>query len=196
VVDNYLPQIVNYLNQGKNATWVCQEIDLCSKMQKAMEDAKREAAEKQPKGLTCTLCTRLVTDVVQFLNQSEGQIQQDMDQYCQDLGSPLASVCKMIVDNYLPQIVSYLEQNRNATWVCQQIDLCSSMQKAMEEAKREAEKQAKGISCTICTLIVEAAAQYANMSEPEIASKLKEVCKNWTSWKAHAMIWLTNICPR
>jgi len=83
----------------------------------------------------------------------------------------------MIVDNYLPQIVKYLEQNRNATWVCQQIDLCSTMQKAIEEAKREAEKQAKGISCTICTLIVEAAAQYVNMSEPEIASKLKEVCK-------------------
>lgn len=92
------------------------------------------------------------------------------------------------MDNYLPQIVSYLENKEPPSRICAQIKLCSNL---TQPVKRAAQQSA----CDICELVVQMAENYLqqNATEQQILAKLDSVCERLPSpygQEVRSFLWL------
>jgi len=75
------------------------------------------------------------------------------------------------VNTYLPQIISYLQNNEPPATICAQLSLCSSKSAPV---KREVEQSV----CAVCELVVQVAENYVenNATLAQIEAKLDAVC--------------------
>jgi len=132
LVAKYVGEIVAYLKAGKTTDEVCKLISLCSKFDqnlmnqihvRAMSIAEELKAKRQPKDFACDLCVEIAGEVGKYLGQDESQIVAELESFCSDLG-PLASTCKSLVDQYVPQLITYLQNGQTDKAACQAVGLC------------------------------------------------------------------------
>jgi len=129
LVDNAVPDVVNYLNQNYPPSQICDALSLCgsSASTASTSGSSSSLKPKAPADLTCDICVYLVTQVDTYLenNATIEEIEELLDNDCQIFG-PFAGTCIALVDTYLPVIVDYLEQDYTPDQVCNLIDLCSN----------------------------------------------------------------------
>jgi len=119
---------------------------------------------------TCPLCTYAIAYVDSLLSQNATQqeIEQELDMACFN-----NTQCIQIINQNLPQIITWLENDFTPQQVCTYLGLCSSMEKAVEKAQT---KQSFG--CEACTFIVDEIYSYIqqNYTEQEIMAAADQLC--------------------
>lgn len=101
----------------------------------------------------------------------QGNIEQKVNQYCNDLPI-LQSTCKQIVDKYLDEIIQYLKDGQDQTYICNKVgekqkayqrlwfQIGGFCQEASNIAVQKAfvahvKGQTKGVTCDICEKVAE-----------------------------------------
>jgi len=86
------------------------------------------APQTEASSIGCDGCKFVVTWIEGKLadNATEATIVADLEKFCADLPSSLSAVCNTIATNYVPQIISYLENDESPAVACGQIKLCST----------------------------------------------------------------------
>jgi saposin len=84
------------------------------------------APQTEASSLGCDGCKFVVTWIEGKLadNATEATIVADLEKFCSDLPSSLAGVCNTIAANYVPEVISYLENDESPAVACGQIKLC------------------------------------------------------------------------
>jgi saposin len=163
LVDQYLPQIIQYIEQKETPHEVCQKIKLCS---------STVAAPKA--GGQCSICESIVGFVEAYVeqNQTVTQIEQQLDNVCQFTG-PYAQLCDNLVSQYVPQLIAYVEQDYTPQEACTDIGLCSSVSTGKLIAPKA------GGQCSICESIVGFVEAYVeqNQTVMQIEQQLDNVCQ-------------------
>ena len=80
-------------------------------------------------GVCCDMFKKLV-DYIEVLLEDEivdSQIISLAKNLCETFSSPYSSLCKSIVDQYVPLIISYIEQGIQSADICTSIGLCDEV---------------------------------------------------------------------
>jgi len=142
LVDDAVPDIINYLNQNYPPSQICDALNLCGstttgssasssgalgKTAKKVTTPKKAPKIKSPQGLQCTVCEYVVTQVDTYLenNNTIEEIEQLLDNDCQIFG-PFSGTCTTLVNTYLPDIVNLLEQDYPPDVVCSILGVCGN----------------------------------------------------------------------
>jgi saposin len=155
LVKDYVPQIIKFLESGKTVDEVCRELGLCSSLESriaAQKAAVKPVVAKQTKGVECSVCKLLVGEAAKYVGQDQSVIEQKLDEFCSHL-SVLSGPCKDLVNEYIPQIIKYLESGQTVDEVCQKLGLCSSLESRIAAQKMfmaHLTGQTKGVTCDIC----------------------------------------------
>jgi saposin len=147
IVNAYLPQIIAWIQNNESPATLCAQLSLCSSKKSEVIPIKR-AVEQSP----CALCELVVEMAESYLanNATDQQIEAKLDAACAALPSPYNGQCTSLVNTYLPQIISYLQNNEPPATICAQLSLCSSK---AAPVKREVEQSV----CAVCELVVQVA---------------------------------------
>jgi len=125
---------------------------------------------------TCSLCTYIVGLVETWVasNATEQQIEQFLDSICQFTPDP--SACTTFVNSNLNQIIAWIEQNEDATQICDQLGMCNSTLAFVPKPKHKA--QIRDSDCDLCKYVVGLAETWveANATEQQIEQFLDGVC--------------------
>ncbi|KAJ6236840.1 saposin-related [Anaeramoeba flamelloides] len=158
VIEQYIPLIIESLEQDFPPAEICGLIGLCS------------AEEEEPQGIECTICEYVVGFVEKWLaeDKTENEIEKGLEKICKLLPGSYKSVCENIVDQYLPLIIGYLEQDLPPSKICGLIGVCSS----------EEEEPANGMYCTICEAVMSFVEKWLADGKTlgEIETLLEKVC--------------------
>jgi len=171
IVNAYLSQIIKWLENNEPPHTLCTQLALCSyKRDVVVEQAKKRAVQQSP----CAVCEIVVQVAENYLEQNKtvAEIEQKLDQVCNDLPSPYNGECTLIVEAYLPQIIEWLQNDEPPATLCAQLSLCSSQQKRVE--RRDIQQS----PCAVCEIVVQVAENYLNnnSSFSELEAKVDQVC--------------------
>jgi saposin len=129
IVNSYLPQIVQWIDNNEPPATLCGQLSLCptAKAPKQVKKPAKREVEQTP----CAVCEMIVQVVETYVdnNATLSQIEAKLDGLCGDLPSPYNGECTLIVNSYLPQIVAWLQNDEPPATVCAQLSLCSSKKK-------------------------------------------------------------------
>jgi len=142
LVDYGVEEAIQWIQENENATTLCSQINLCSTGKVAMP--KKLAA---PADANCDICIQVVGLIENWVasNYTEQEIANYLDQVC-SLIPGFSQICDQVVDYGLSYIINYIQNDENATQICQQIGLCSS-RRAYELMITKAKRQD---TCTLC----------------------------------------------
>lgn len=117
IIEAGVPTVVGWIAQNENSTVVCQQLGLC-------ESAKPKFVAPQD---DCGICEQIVTTVYYYVNQNytESVIENYLDIAC-TIVPQWSQVCETFVQEELPQIISWVEQNESADTICTSLGVCSS----------------------------------------------------------------------
>ena len=151
LVDNDLPKIIAAVENKESPSKVCDQLKLCTNgtLVAAAAPVKSTAAVlvvpfvpavavasavAAPQDGMCTVCQAIVGFVESYLeqNSTEAQIQARLDAACA-LTGPFATECKALVDQYLPQIIAWVEKNETPQDICTKLGVCNSVVAATKE---------------------------------------------------------------
>jgi len=115
-----VPQVIQWIETYENNTVVCIQLGMCSG-----EDVQVYSAP-QPED-DCSDCTQLVQWIESWVaqNSTETEITLYLETVC-TLIPGYTTLCDQIIENELPVIIQYLENNESPSTVCGQIGVCSS----------------------------------------------------------------------
>jgi len=184
-VAQYVPQLIQWIEAGESPQQFCTQVGLCSSAKKVEHHHKREVEQ----GGACSICQLVVSYVESYVakNQTEQQIIAQLEQLCSLLG-PLSSQCNAFVENYVPELIQWLENGESPQQFCTQVGLCSSVEvhklaqikkSASAKPKRSiAEKHIVQGNCGICETVILYVEQYLAeaATEAEIEQKLDQLC--------------------
>jgi saposin len=164
IVNAYLPQIIQWIENNETPQVVCQQLSLCP-----TKEVKRDVEQN-----VCAVCELVVQVVESYVenNATQSEIEQALEAVCKDLPNPYKTECMLIAKSYLPQIIQWLENNEPPHTFCIQLNLCSYK----NEVKRKVEQTSP--TCTVCTTVVTVIENYLNSNATfaEIEAKLDDVC--------------------
>jgi saposin len=170
-------------------TQVCTKIGVCSKSPLLTQMViSALASATAPNDAGCSLCEAVVGFTESFLenNQTEMQIEANLDSLCDVLGS-LSVECENLVDAYLPAIIKYLENNESPAAVCGQIGVCDAVAQLAKQALTPA-NTAAAVSlsvggaapamCALCKTLVSYVELFLSKGAGEmaIAKQLHALC--------------------
>ncbi|EAX96193.1 surfactant B protein, putative [Trichomonas vaginalis G3] len=162
LVDKSIVEIMHWLEQGLEHLEVCQKVHLCS---------VQKSVVRTQNGIICDTCVTLVKYVEKLLDDQtvRSEIEHLVDQFCDDLPSPVSVFCKSIVDKYIDEIITYLEQGLEHLEICKKIGLCDTKLSARE---------ANGAVCDMCTKLVRYIEELMESEtvESEIAVLCEKLC--------------------
>jgi saposin len=158
LVQNYIPLIINYLEQEMEAADICAKLGLCP-----TNNSVRVSYE-EVNGMGCTICTSLVDFVENYLKEGK-PTQQIIElvetKFCASVPAFFADICDNLADKYIPLIISYLEQEIEALDICVKLGLCQPTARNLVLTKDQ-----DGVACSICTKIVNYVDQYIQEGKP------------------------------
>lgn len=137
IVLTHFETIYSHIQNNLNAENVCHLSGQCSGKFHVHEDDSEKTPEVEIRPLSsvgmvevgddlpCKLCEQLVTHLKDLLvaNTTEAEFEQVLEGLCKQTKS-FAQECKAIVDQYYPEIYSFLTKNLNGNAVCQMGGLC------------------------------------------------------------------------
>ena len=137
LVEQYVPKIMEWLEQGLEHLEICQKIGLCS--------AEEIKIRQNANSITCDLCTGLVKAIEEAMVSTtvESEIIALVEKLCNKAPAPWSTLCDSLVQQYVPTIMEWLEQGLEHLEICQKIGLCSKTVARLPQ-------QANGITCDVC----------------------------------------------
>ena len=120
VVDEYLNQIIQALENEFTPTQVCeQDLNLCSSVKAVSPKSE----------VSCELCEFAISEINSSLsdNATEHQIIVAVEKVCSILPKTIADQCDSFVEKYASLIVDFLK-TESPEQICTMLDLCSDEQ--------------------------------------------------------------------
>ena len=125
IIIKYLPIALNLL-ASMSPQDVCSYVDLCtsSVSQNRASHVKKLSAKS---GILCEACEFGIQELQKLMNDSSIQekIEDGVEEICNILPGDLKTQCNSLVEQYLPQVFSMLE-DLDASQICAFAGLCSS----------------------------------------------------------------------
>ena len=193
LVSGYVPLIMKYLEQGLEELDVCTKIGFCSAAAKGARIPVMP--RKLQDSIACTICQQLVNYVEQLLVEGflEEEVMQLADQMCQELPAPLSTMCSTLVQQYIGDIIDYIEEEIESLDICIRLGLCEASsprfnKKAVQRklparmAIRISKKDAS-VSCDMCQSMVKYIEQLLvdKKTEEEIIALVQVACQQLPS---------------
>jgi saposin len=147
LVGQFIPTIMEYLEQGLEKLDVCRKIKMCPKAD-AVSANKFDVAGP----LTCTICTTIVSSVEQYIidQKTEAEAIALLKKLCVKFPAPYNTLCDTLVEQYVPQIMQWAEQGIEKVEICKKLKFCTDgkMLRTANGWKPSA------LSCSVCQTIV------------------------------------------
>ncbi|KAH0786648.1 surfactant B protein [Histomonas meleagridis] len=131
-----------------------------------------------PEGLSnadaCSICKNVITGITDIMDNAKVQtaIAQLAIELCQKFSSTFAqNLCKKIVSDYLPDVISFIVSGISKASICDKIGLCKSNNDEIEYIEIP-EGLENGIGCSICKHLASTVAQI--LTETQVESKVLE----------------------
>lgn len=130
-VETYEPLIIEFLLQKLPSGEICKKIGLCQEELVLDND------------VSCPLCKMVVGAVADYLEKNEtvSFIKEKVTALCNYLPSEYSGMCKFVADQYIVQIIQYLEHQIQPDVICQKIGLCPAQEPFIGLSLRSAEMQ-------------------------------------------------------
>jgi saposin len=144
LVQQYVPVIMQWLEQGLEHIEICKKLGFCPK------ENVLARFQSSADGMACTICTSIVAQIekVMVSTKVEGEVIELVKKLCAKFPAPYSTLCDSLVQQYVPQIMQWLEQGLEHIEVCQKIKLCPTTQTFLG-ARIPTEYQ-NGITCDVC----------------------------------------------
>ena len=143
-------------------------------------DVRRPQLKAEPTALAsngCDVCKSVINLVQNLLKSGkvETEIIAEVDKLCGKLPSVLSSVCEILADRYVPQIIKYIESGIEEAAICDKLGFCSAN-------KLTARIPTRGtLSCTVCKDIVAEIERITSSTkvESEVIKQAQQACSNF-----------------
>jgi len=115
IIEAGVPTVIGWIAQNENNTVVCGQLGICG--------AKKPMAPQDD----CGMCEQIVTTVYYYVaqNYTESLMENYLDVACTIIPQ-WTSVCETFVQEELPQIIEWVEQNQSPDTICTSLGVCSS----------------------------------------------------------------------
>ncbi|OHT11317.1 hypothetical protein TRFO_19302 [Tritrichomonas foetus] len=182
LVDNFIPILSQWIEQGIDSLHICEKIGLCdSETVKRIEHKKLAPSNqkastptkvqipnwpKNDNGLGCLLCNEFVAKIDELLNDErfDGSLERYLDKFCDNLPVVYAAGCHALVDSMIPVITTLIDEEFDKLEICIKLGLCENTSTAISAvkarlpraavAKKSVEKLYDSDTCTICTITI------------------------------------------
>lgn len=155
MVANYLPQIIELINQKVDALNICAKIKLCDSSSTATK-ARPVSSSKKSATDTCGICEMVVSFVEKAIRNGidMDSIVENLDKMCKvSVPSALSPFCEAFISRYIQYIVDAINvSNINATAICSRINFCSGSKSA--RLTKKTSRYGSEVLCTICESII------------------------------------------
>ena len=165
IVNKYIPVIIRYIEQGIEKFSICDKIGFCATRQLVA----------QPNGITCTLCTTVVSTVETVMKdtQVEAEVAKLVSKVCTTFPAPYSTLCTSLVSQYVPMIMEWLEQGLEKADICAKLGLC---ERTLLGARIPAGQDAL-VSCDTCkSFVTWAESELESVSVPALWKLVNEKC--------------------
>jgi hypothetical protein len=122
LVKKYLPEIIKFIDKGIEKLDICTKIKLCKPESANFFDE----FDFEDNTVICDMCLMLITSIQKLIEAevTKESIEKMLMPLCDKLGQPTAAICQMLVKQYLPQILKYLEEGLGKLDICARLKFC------------------------------------------------------------------------
>jgi len=159
LVAQFIPQIISWLEQEIEVIDICNKLGLCTE---AIKKARVPIPAGANNGFACDTCKQLVAYVETLLEEKKTQeeIIALAQKLCDQIPAPYGTICDALVAQFIPQIISWLEQEIEVIDICNKLGLCTEAVKAPVHRNPRLPKLAaraaeNGLGCTVCKKFVQ-----------------------------------------
>merc|ERR1712179_591020 len=148
----YEPLIIKAFLQGKSASAICFEINLC--LPEGIEEAKSLDEET---GNKCALCEYAMTTLEGMITdkKNEDQIRKGLEKLCKYLPDSLTEECDDFVVAYTDKIIHMMIDDYTPDKICQALKLCDPSQpEGIEKAKSLEFTDVGDETCVLCEYVI------------------------------------------
>jgi saposin len=145
LVAQYIPQIMQWLEQGLEHLEICQKVKLCP------TNSAVARYQSNSNGMACTICTTIVGEIEKIMvsTKVESEVIELVKKLCVKFPAPYSTLCDSLVAQYIPQIMNLLEQGLEHLEICQKIKLCPKPATTFLGARIPTQLQS-GVTCDVC----------------------------------------------
>jgi len=139
LVNILIPNYVLWLREPSASEKICStSLSLCDYQNlpklHAIENLNKILSKKPillPKsddGSGCAICHNIINDIINYVtsHKNESEIISLLNEHCNNVPSLYSVMCRSLIDDYVPFIISYVEQGFSAHTICSHLNLCSS----------------------------------------------------------------------
>ncbi|EFA80299.1 saposin A [Heterostelium album PN500] len=148
--------------------------------------------------VTCEACELVVSYVERFLEQNKtiNEIEQELEKVCLYLPGVWSSNCKIIVQNYITQIIDMIINEEDPDQICSILGVCTN--EVMVMVMQPVVKIISNTECPICTIVTGYVEQFVdrNSSVQEMVSALEKICSKFDQgWASQCNSLVSNYVP-
>eukprot|EP01130_Rhizamoeba_saxonica_P001320 TRINITY_DN11197_c0_g1_i1.p1 TRINITY_DN11197_c0_g1~~TRINITY_DN11197_c0_g1_i1.p1 ORF type:complete len:227 (-),score=50.28 TRINITY_DN11197_c0_g1_i1:33-713(-) len=138
MIEQYGPSLINALVAKEPPHIFCTQVGLCSSTEMGKIIKKISLNVDVKDNSLCPVCTLVVSAVEQWMesNATVTQIIAQAEQLCKLFGGGFEQQCDAFVEQYVPQLVTWIEKNEPPSVFCKQVGLCSSSQQKIAKLAR------------------------------------------------------------
>jgi len=173
LVSQYIPQIMQWIEQGIDHLEICQKLGFCPKESIARFQTGTD-------GMACTICTSIVAEIEAVMENTkvESEVAELVKKLCAKFPAPYSTLCDSLVEQFVPQIMKWLEQGLEHLEICQKLKFCP-----VNKAIARFQTGTDGMACTVCTAVVGQVEKIivSTKVESEIIELVKKLCVKFQS---------------
>ena len=177
VVQQYVPIIMQWLEQGLETLDICVKLGLCDPTTKHFRPIIPR--RPVPKDSACDMCKTIIGAVEEAMKSTlvEEEVAALVSKACELMPSPVSVLCSQVVQTYVPLIMQWVEQGLEALDICVNIGLCNAQIKV--EKVRVPKTMNNDFACDMCKSVVDAVeeAMKSTAVEEEIAALVGKLCE-------------------
>jgi saposin len=142
IVDEYVAIMLDLLEIGLEPVDLCGKISFCS----GAAARQNQAAPGDP---ICDFCQSLVNMVIEWLadEKTRDEIRELAVEACQELPDPYSSLCAAYVNEFVDQVIDWIEEGIEELEICQRLGLCGA-------PKAVKAKRGDNVPCEMCRDLV------------------------------------------
>ena len=176
IASNYIPKIMQWLEQGLEALDICVKIGLCQ----SAPGKKVRVPKGIPNDWACDMCQTVVKTVEESMESTKvvEEVSAIVEQLCDLMPTPYSTLCHTLVKTYIGLIMELLDQGLQVLDVCVRIGLCEEKPTPSVKPIKLAADAKKGAACDSCKQIASVVeeAMKSTTVEAEVAALVSQAC--------------------
>eukprot|EP00761_Pharyngomonas_kirbyi_P011302 gb/GECH01011327.1/.p1 GENE.gb/GECH01011327.1/~~gb/GECH01011327.1/.p1 ORF type:complete len:398 (+),score=74.98 gb/GECH01011327.1/:1-1194(+) len=158
LVNQYTPELINYIKSQYPADVICKKIGLCdsSVQVEVVSPAKEETFQASESG--CAICNYLVNLAENYLEEhkTEKELEDILDRACTFLPDQYQAACESAVTIYGPSIIKKIinKDISELDKVCDAIGVCDKDTQNQEQQNEESPQSSANLECAVCEYLL------------------------------------------